>query len=75
MLPAVEVQSLNHWTAGKSLKGIISISPDSCFFPYIEKCFPGGSVGKESACQCRRHRFDPWSKKMPPAAGQLSACR
>ena len=21
--------------------------------------------GKESACQCRRHRFDPWSRKIP----------
>ena len=22
-------------------------------------CFPGGSDGKESTCQCRRHKFDP----------------
>ena len=35
--------------------------------------FPGGS-GKESACQCRRHGFDSWSKKIPPAAEQLSPC-
>jgi len=21
--------------------------------------------GKESACQCRRHRFDPWVRKIP----------
>ena len=21
--------------------------------------------GKESACQCRRHRFNPWSRKIP----------
>jgi len=27
--------------------------------------FPGGSVVKESACQCRRHRFDPWVGKIP----------
>ena len=30
--------------------------------------FPDGSVGKESACQCRRLRrlgFDPWVKKIP----------
>ena len=27
--------------------------------------FPGGSSGKESACQCRRHRFDPWVQKIP----------
>ena len=29
---------------------------------------------KESACQCRRHGFDPWSGKIPQAAGQLSPC-
>ena len=30
--------------------------------------FPGTSDGKESACQCRRHkkhRFDPWVGKIP----------
>ena len=30
--------------------------------------FPGGTRGKESACQCRRHkrrRFDPWVGKIP----------
>ena len=28
--------------------------------------------GKESACRCRRHGFDPWSRKVPHAAEQLS---
>ena len=31
--------------------------------------FPGGAVGKESACQCRRCErcgFDPWSRKWQP---------
>ena len=28
--------------------------------------------GKESACQCRRHGFDPWSGKIPKAADGLS---
>ena len=30
--------------------------------------FPGGSSGKEPACQCRRdkrHRFHPWVGKIP----------
>ena len=27
--------------------------------------FPRGSDGKESACQCRRPRFDPWVRKIP----------
>ena len=26
---------------------------------------------KESACQCRGHGFDPWSRKSPHVAGQL----
>ena len=27
--------------------------------------FPGGLRGKESTYQCRRHRFDPWVRKIP----------
>ena len=27
--------------------------------------FPSGTVVKESACQCRRHGFDPWVRKIP----------
>ena len=30
---------------------------------FLTVCFPGGSVGKESAC--RRSRFDPWVEKIP----------
>ena len=30
--------------------------------------------GKESTCQCRRHRFDPRSQKIPRAMKQLSPC-
>ena len=26
--------------------------------------FPGGSTGKESACQCRRRGYDPWVRKI-----------
>jgi len=29
---------------------------------------------KESACQCRKHRFDAWSRKTPLASEQLSLC-
>ena len=32
---------------------------------YIYKDFPGGASGKESASQCRRHRFDPCVRKIP----------
>ena len=27
--------------------------------------FPGDPDCKESACQCRRPRFDPWNRKIP----------
>ena len=27
--------------------------------------FPGGTSGKEPACQCQRHGFDPWVRKIP----------
>ena len=30
--------------------------------------------GKESVLQCKRHRFDPWSGKIPHAAENLSSC-
>ena len=33
--------------------------------------FLGGSV-ERITCQCRRHGFDPWSRKVPHASGQLS---
>ena len=34
---------------------------------YMYVYFPGGACGKESTCQCRRHkihRFDPWVRKI-----------
>ena len=36
--------------------------------------FPWWLSGKESACGCRRHRFDPWSGKIPHAEKQPSLC-
>ena len=27
--------------------------------------------GKETTCQCKRQEFDPWSGKIPHAAGKL----
>lgn len=36
--------------------------------------FPWGPSGEESACQCRRHRFDAWSGKTPHRTEQLSPC-
>ena len=36
--------------------------------------FPWWLSGKESACQCRRHSFDPWPRKSPHAREQLNPC-
>ena len=47
--------------------------PDSHFLPWklsLENLhikgsiLSGGSDGKESSCQCRRPRFDPWARKI-----------
>ena len=56
-----------------------SVSPE-LILPF--KCngqdFSGDSVVKnpsaKSICQCRRHGFDPWSRKIPHATVQLSPC-
>ena len=33
--------------------------------PVFQKGFPGGKSGKELACQCTRHKFNPCVGKMP----------
>ena len=36
--------------------------------PFQYSCFPDGTSGKESSCQCRRHKrlgFNPWMGKIP----------
>ena len=36
-------------------------------FKIYERDIPGGSSSKEYTCQCRGHRFDPWSRSIPCA--------
>ena len=62
-----EILSLHDWTFNfKKLFGM----PFKAFILYCGKIvmgYPGGA-GKESPCQCRRHkgyRFDPWVRKIP----------
>ena len=47
---------------------------DSVTYLFLKIClkinlgFPGGTTGKQPPCQCRRckrHRFDPWIRKIP----------
>ena len=42
--------------------------------PSLLSGLPWWFSGKESACQCRRHRFNPWSEKIPHAMEQFSPC-
>ena len=36
--------------------------------------FPWWRSGWESTCLCRGHGFEPWSRRIPHAAEQLSPC-
>ena len=48
------------WTVSMGLQSQTQLSNFHFHFS-----FPGGSVVKESACQYRRHGFDPWVRKIP----------
>ena len=45
-----------------------------CMFYWRISMLPWWLSGKESTCQCWRHGFDPWSRRIPPAMGRLSPC-
>ena len=58
-------------TAGKvmstkvvSAHHLWAVVADVCMPPFI-KLLPSWLHGKESTCQYRRHRFDPWVRKIP----------
>ena len=55
---AVEARSPNHWTTREVPEFIFSIR---CPVPQV----PWWLSGRESTCQFRRHRFDPWVGKIP----------
>ena len=45
-----------------------------CVYKYIYIGFPGGTSGKEPACQCRRmkrYRFNLWVGKIPLEEGMV----
>jgi len=54
------------FTKVDSFRGERTIGEEELFF-YSLMDFPGGSSGKEPACQCRRRkrcRFDPWVRRI-----------
>ena len=82
----INIECLHHYNYANVLRDesrnklwIISIHAELCFIYIIIffffKCIfglPWWLSGKESACQCRRHGFDPWSGKILHAREQLS---
>ena len=65
---AKRVPTVHHWQEFQNyLMGGLPHPPSTVnplFCPRKES-FPGGSGVKESICQCRRHGFDPWCRKIP----------
>ena len=60
---------------GNTRKNVRNFLPS--WAEWIKWRLPGFSSwlrGKKSACQCRGHRFNPWSGKIPLASDQLSQC-
>ena len=73
---------MTEWSRDQLLKSGFPWLSSSCVVSVSPALHPWSEVstgllfwwlsGKESACQCRRHRFDPRSRKIPNAAEQLS---
>ena len=55
--------------AGISLKYLSGVAMKS-----DSQGLPWWLSGWRSTCQCRRHRFNPWSRKIPQASEQLNPC-
>lgn len=64
-----EEEQLLRWTE-RSCHSLVQFHPISLNF-HLEF---SGTTGKESACPCRRHGFDPWSWKIPHDSEQLGPC-
>ena len=52
---------------GKGLNVALTLSKINCWLP-------SWLSSKESACQCRRYKRDPWSGKTPHVVEQLNLC-
>ena len=59
--------------SGFEMRSPVQVSPhvDSGSSKSLTWGLPWGRSGWESACQCRGHGFEPWSRKIPHAAEQL----
>ena len=58
---------------------LFKLRRETSFIPAViykltRRGLPWRLSGKESTFQCRRHKFDSWSRKIPRASEQLSLC-
>ena len=60
------------WPVELNLFLVVSLEHHKTIFKIVYLGLPWWCSGWKSACQCRGHRFDPWSRKIPHAAEQLS---
>ena len=77
MWPLYLQTSRAHWfplTIGISLIFLLPAAWEKSLLLKDSHGLPLWLSGKESACQCRRHWFDHWSRKIPHAAEPLSLC-
>ena len=72
---AVSPRTMEYYLVIKCNKILTWILKIWCYVKEVTHQKPNVRLsGKESACQCRGHRFNPWSKKIPHAKEQLSPC-
>ena len=82
--PAFSLSTLNVQVSTFTISHLFCYLPDMCslliallinlFFIMLQELsvgLPWWRSGWESACQCRGHRFEPWSGKIPHAVEQL----
>ena len=69
LTPKVWTMKGKYWQNGPYQNSMLLL----CKRPYF-KGPPWWLSGKESACQCRRHQFNPWPRKIPHVAEQLNSC-
>ena len=77
LLPSQDTCLLSRVRLFATLWTVANQAPLSMGF-FRQECWSGGLPwwlrGKEPACQCRGHRFDPWSRRIPPALERQSPC-
>ena len=85
LVPVQHVKSINLYvellTSSREIKlkyediqTLVSICTNVSLKKKIHCGLPWWLSGKESACLCRRHGFDPWSRKILHAIEQLIPC-